>query len=147
MPITKVVVSGSFRKYWKYITGVVNDFSASGLKVLAPKIDGVSGRKETFVILSSDDPTKSPEKLELDFMSEISKADFLYVVDIKGYIGISVAAEIAYARLHNIPVIVAEPVKMFAHTVSETARTAVLRAIVDQLGYYAIVRRQSQRQH
>ncbi len=74
---TETVVSGSFRKHMEYIGTVLENFERAGVKVLAPATKEVINSDEEFVILATDDPEKLPHKLEMDFMREIRKADFL----------------------------------------------------------------------
>jgi len=107
----ETVVSGSFRKHMEQIGKAIDSFESSGVRVLAPTTKEMINPDEEFVILTTDDPEKPPHKLEMDFMREIRKADFLYVVDVDGYVGQSAATEMAYARLKNLPIIVAEDIK------------------------------------
>jgi hypothetical protein len=58
-------------------------------------------------------------------MEKISQADFLYVANINGYIGESAAAEIAYARLRNLPVVIAEKIKEISNRIPETTKTVL----------------------
>ncbi len=131
----KVVISGSFQKHWKYIQEAIKNWEDQRVIVLAPKAGNVEGSDNGFVLLSSDNPQSDPDKLETDFIKRISQADLLYVVDIHGYIGRSVAAEIAYARLHNIRVIVAEDIKQFNTEFPEKVRLLLLDSVAGRLKY------------
>lgn len=129
----KVVVSGSFRKHLNQIRLVINNFRTSGVFILAPETSEMTSLEKEFVVLVSDDPTKKPNELENDFLKAIARADFLYVVDVDGYIGYSVASEIAYARLNQIPIIISESIKGFGPEVSEEIQLLLVGSVVSQM--------------
>lgn len=115
------VISGSFRKHMEQIGKILDNFERANIKVLAPATGEVINPDEPFVLLVTDDPNKPSHKLEMDFMREIRRADFLYVADIGGYIGESAATEMAYARLKNLPIVVAEQIKTFSDAIPKEA--------------------------
>lgn len=123
----ETVVSGSFRKHMEQIGRVLESFERADVKVLAPATKEAVNPDEEFVILATDDPEKPPYRLEIDFMWEIRKADFLYVADVDGYVGQSAATEMAYARLKNLPVVVAEAIKSFSSEIPEEAQELLKR--------------------
>ncbi len=88
----ETVVSGSFRKYMEQIGQALEAFRKADVKVLAPATKEAVNPDEAFIILATDDPNKPPHKLEMDFMREIRKADFLYVVDVENDIKAAHAA-------------------------------------------------------
>ncbi len=124
----ETVVSGSFRKYMEQIGQALEAFKKADVKVLAPATKEAVNPEESFIILATDDPNKPPHKLEMDFMREIRKADFLYVADVEGYVGESAATEMAYARLKGLPVIIAEEIKTFSREISEEAQELLKKA-------------------
>lgn len=126
---SETVVSGSFRKHMEQIGKALENFENADVKVLAPATKEALNPNEEFIILATDDPDKPPNRLEMDFMREIHKADFLYVADVGGYVGQSAATEMAYARLKNLPVVVAEVVEKFSDEIPEKARE-LLRNII-----------------
>ena len=128
----ETVVSGSFRKHMEEIGKALENFENADVKVFAPATKETLDPNEEFVILATDDPNKPPHKLEMDFMREIRKADFLYVADIGGYIGQSAATEMAYARLKNLPVVAAEAINIFSDEIPEGAQE-LLRKIVSDI--------------
>lgn len=91
----ETVVSGSFRKHMEEIGNIIENFQEANVKVLAPTTKEAVNPHEDFVILATDDPKKPPHRLEMDFMREIRKADFLYVANVDGYVGKSAATEMA----------------------------------------------------
>ena len=129
----ETVVSGSFRKHMEQIGKVLESFERADVKVLAPATKETVNPNEDFVILVTDDPGKPPHKLEMDFMREIRKADFLYVANVDGYVGQSAATEMAYARLKNLPVVAAEVIKSFSSEIPEEAQELLRRIISDTL--------------
>ncbi len=131
---SETVVSGSFRKHMEQIAKTLEGFEKADVKVLAPATKEAVNPDEEFIILATDDPNKPPHKLEMDFMREIRKADFLYVADIDGYIGQSTATEMAYARLKNLPVVVAEAIKTFSSKIPEEAQELLRKTVNGTLG-------------
>lgn len=127
------VVSGSFRKHMEQIGRALESFERADVKVLAPATKEAVNPDEEFIILATDDPEKPPHKLEMDFMREIRKADFLYVANVGGYVGQSAATEMAYARLKNLPVIVAEEIKSFSREIPEEAQELLRRTVSEIL--------------
>lgn len=66
-------------------------------------------------------------------MREIRKAHFLYIANIDGYIGQSAATEMAYAKLKDLPIITAEPIRKFATEVPEEIREILKKIAFDTL--------------
>ncbi|MDP2669160.1 MAG: hypothetical protein Q8P07_04985 [bacterium] len=130
----ETVISGSFRKHMEQIGKALEGFEKADVKVLAPTTKEAINPDEEFIILATDDPNKPPHKLEMDFMREIRKADFLYVADVDGYVGQSASTEMAYARLKNLPVVVAEVIKTFSSEIPEEAQELLRKTVVGILG-------------
>ncbi|MCX6766556.1 MAG: hypothetical protein NT170_02130 [Candidatus Moranbacteria bacterium] len=130
----ETVVSGSFRKHMEQIGKDLEGFESADVKVLAPTTKETINPDEEFVILATDDPNKPVHKLEMDFMREIRRADFLYVADVDGYVGQSAATEMAYARLKNLPVVVAEAIKTFSSEIPEEAQELLRKTVAGILG-------------
>jgi len=130
----ETVISGSFRKNMEQIGKALEGFEKADVKVLAPTTKEAVNPDEEFIILATDDPNKPPHKLEMDFMREIRKADFLYVANVDGYVGQSAATEMAYARLKNLPVVVAEVIKTFSSEIPEEAQELLRKTIAGTLG-------------
>jgi len=106
----KVVISGSFRKHLSEIGKASSKFKDAGVKVLAPLTHEVKNNGADFLILTTDDSQKTADVLEKDFMSKILESSFLYIANIGGYIGKSTAAEMCFAILNNITIVVAEKI-------------------------------------
>lgn len=105
----KVVIAGCFRRYPKEISNVFEQFkNYDHFEVIAPQSLEIEKIKNNRAILKSDNPNKSASQIQQDFMDEILKADFLYVANFDSYIGLSVATEIAWAIVNDIPVILME---------------------------------------
>lgn len=125
----KTVISGSFRKHLNEIGVGLEAFRKAGIEVLAPVSKNTIEGRANFVFLSTDDPKKSAYVLEKEFMSNITKSDFLYVANVRGYIGKSVAAEIGLALIHSIPIVAAEEIKEFSDEIPVFAHALLKRAI------------------
>jgi len=109
-----VAISGSFRKHLSELKFVISKFESEGIKVLCPLTTNTIDPKAEFIVLTSDDPSLSNSKLEMNYMRKIGSSDFHYIYNLNGYIGYSVAAEIAYARLKGISIIMSEEIKNFS---------------------------------
>ena len=103
----KAVVSGSFRKFYDGIAETVSIFEDSGIKVLSPKISQIKNPGEEFAILESD-TTTDIKTLEQNHLDAISKADFLYVYDPQGVVGMSTMMEIGWALAIQKPIFALE---------------------------------------
>ena len=117
----------------RQIGEVLEGFERVDVKVLAPFTKEIINPDEEFIILATDDPGKPPHRLEIDFMLEMRNADFLYVADIDGYIGQSTATEMAYARLKNLPIVIAEGIKTFSSEIPKEAQELLRKAVSEIL--------------
>lgn len=98
-----VVVSGSFRKYYRAILRTIRNFEESAWTVLSPARSRITNPDQDFVVLESDG-NRSHLDIELHHLNAISQANALYVVDPNGYIGSSTALEIGWALQAKVPV-------------------------------------------
>lgn len=92
----QVVISGLFRKAFPEIQQVVAEFEKEGFEILSPKKSRVINPGEEFAVLESDETT-DPKALEDGRLEAIAKADVLYVVAPKGYLGDSAKMELGFA--------------------------------------------------
>ena len=98
-----ITLSGSFRKHLKEIGEVKNIFEKEQNIILSPKFLDTKNSQEEFVLFEEEKST-SPKTLENLHLNAISKSDFLYLVNPKGYIGNSATMEIGYAISRGIPI-------------------------------------------
>lgn len=96
-------ISGSIRKFWNEIIKYILEFEKNGVKILSPKISKTKNIKDDFVYLIND-KSKPIETIEKIHLLNILHSDFLFVVNPKGYIGISTSLEIGYALSKGIKV-------------------------------------------
>ena len=96
-------ISGSIRKFWDEIIKCILEFEKNGVKILSPKISLTKNLKDDFVYLIND-KSKPIETIEKTHLLNISHSDFLFVVNPKGYIGISTSLEIGFALSKGIKV-------------------------------------------
>jgi hypothetical protein len=102
----KVVISGSLRKHNEEISQVFQQFKNSdAFIVTAPISTEIERLEKDYVVLVCDNPNKSRSDIEQEFLEKVKEADLLYVVNKDGYIGKSVACEICWAILNNVPVL------------------------------------------
>ncbi len=129
----KIVISGSFRKYLNDIGIAITNFEKANTKVLAPLTKEAINSNDTFVFLATDDPEKSADILEKEFMANVEKADFLYLANVGGYVGQSAATEMGVALMNGVPVVVAEEIKDFSGEIPETAQELLKKSVFRKL--------------
>lgn len=94
-------ISGSIRKFWDEICKYALEFEKLGVKIISPEISEVEDSNKEFIYLKND-KAKTIEGIEKKHLFCIARSDFLFVVNPKGYIGISTALEIGYALSRGI---------------------------------------------
>lgn len=99
----KCVVSGSFQKFYSGIKETTAVFQKHGVEVIAPKISTIKNPNDGFVLLESD-VTNDMKVIERAHLDAIKAADFLYIYNPKGYIGLSAAMELGWAVANNKPI-------------------------------------------
>lgn len=129
-----VAISGSFRKHLNELKLVISKFGLEGIRVLCPLTTNSIDPEAEFVVLASDDPSLPNYKLEMNYMRQIGSSDFHYIYNLNGYIGYSVAAEMAYAKLKGIPIIMSEEIKNFSINIPMEAHR-ILRSIGETIVY------------
>ncbi len=87
-------VSGSFNKHLNLVFDKIKELEKNGIAVLSPKINPTVRKTDDFVYLEGD--VGSPREIELMHLDAISRSDFLYVVNPKGYVGKSTLLEIGF---------------------------------------------------
>ena len=115
----RVAISGSFRKHFEGIKSKIAEFESLGVEVLSPKSSAIVNPNEQFAILATDQ-TNDPKQLEENHLLAIKESDFLYVFNPDGYIGLSTAMEMGYAKALGKPIISKEEpqdvtLKCFVH--------------------------------
>ncbi len=111
----------------------IRNFEKANIKVLAPLTKETLNSNDNFVFLATDDTNKSADILEKEFMFNIKKADFLYIANVGGYIGKSVATEMGFALMNHVPIVVAEEIKDFSDEIPETAQELLKKSVFRQL--------------
>ncbi len=111
----------------------MQNFNKSNIKVLAPLTQKAVSEARDFVFLSTDDPSKTADVLEKEFMANIERADFLYVANIGGYIGQSVAGEIALAFMKGVPILLNEKINSFSDEIPKVACDLISKHVSNQL--------------
>ncbi len=115
----KCVVSGSFFKFKPEIDRAIDNFTELGVTVLAPdkgwlyippqKIFSASAQARQFRPLPSE-RGMSVGQIEHEFLTSLSNSDFVYVVNLNGYVGEVVAMEIGVAMALGVPIYSQEPI-------------------------------------
>lgn len=99
---TKVVIAGSYRKYLKEVCEIKDKLEKQGNIVLEPSCKKVINEGSEFIVMEGDaqnSPTEEDmKKIEDKFLNSIKESDYVYLVNINGYIGASSNFEIGFAR-------------------------------------------------
>src|SRR3989338_7320718 len=85
----RCVLHGSFRKHFSEIQRIHRLFTKAGIEVLAPSISEITGMKDGFAMLDTDQET-DPRMIELLYLHHLKKLGengFSYFVNPEGYIG------------------------------------------------------------
>lgn len=128
-----IVISGSFRKHLQDIGIALANFKKSNVEVLAPLTQEAGSDNADFVFLATDDPEKSADVLEKEFLANINKADFLYLANVEGYVGQSAATEMSVAVMGGIPVVTAQEIKDFSDDIPSPAQELLKKSVFQQL--------------
>lgn len=107
----KACVSGSFDKFKPEIDLAIDELNELGVTVLAPGKGWLCKPSNRIFNLLEDKFRPLPsetgmgiKEIENDFLSNIKKSNFLYVINPQGYIGNIVSLEIGFAIASGIPV-------------------------------------------
>ena len=92
-----VVLTGSYRKYWLYISKVKQNLLENGVKVLSPRYDTIKNPGADFIEFEGEEDM-SPLEIMRYHLSMIGSSDALIVCDVDGYVGASTLMEIGYAH-------------------------------------------------
>lgn len=99
---TKIVIAGSYRKYLKEVCEIKNKLEQQGNIVLEPACKKVINEGSEFIVMEGDTASAPTEedmkKIEDKFLNSIRESDYVYLVNINGYIGASSNFEIGFAR-------------------------------------------------
>lgn len=103
------VVIGSFR-FNRQINATIDQLEANGIRVLSPA-KGTIVHEELGVKVLEGEEDRNLLTVEADFISKMFQADYAYIVNPRGYIGIHASEEIKIAIYHGIPVYSMAPVR------------------------------------
>lgn len=96
-----VTISGSFRKYLKYILKVRERLANSGTEILSPRFTEPKNPGEEFVVFDGEEG-RTPLELERHHLDSIVKSDALVVCDPNGYVGASALIEVGFANRKSL---------------------------------------------
>ncbi|MBP7057640.1 hypothetical protein KBB08_04110 [Candidatus Gracilibacteria bacterium] len=105
-----VVVIGSFRRHLSEIGKITKQFREQQIEVLSPISDQGINHGADFVRLDMDNPDKTDRALQTAVLAKITRADFVYVANIDGYLGHSAAGEVIFCALRNRPTFYHDPI-------------------------------------
>ena len=92
-----VVLTGSYRKHWSYISSIKQDLLRSGVEVLSPRFKNLKDPGADFVRFEGEE-NMSPIELGRYHLDMIDNSGALIICDEGGYVGASALMEIGYAH-------------------------------------------------
>ena len=122
VPGCDVVLCGSFRQDIEGLKRTHEELSDAGCSVLSPTEIAPVHEVDGFVFMKGEE-TETPERVELKHLDAMQRATFVWVYAPAGYVGLSAALEVGFARAQGIPVFCRDEVsditlKSFVHRVS-----------------------------
>jgi NTP pyrophosphatase (non-canonical NTP hydrolase) len=102
-PKCEVVISGSFRRDVEGLRRTHEELSDLGCRILSPARVQPSREVDGFVYMEGEESV-SAEGLELQHLNAIERATFVWLHAPDGYVGLSAALEVGFARAQGIPV-------------------------------------------
>lgn len=108
---SKMVVCGSFRKFYGEIVEFINLLERLGFTVLSPAKSKIINPWDDYVILEADRHCESVFEIQNKHLEAIKEADFICIYDDpKGYLGETTAFEIGFALGLQKPVYALHPI-------------------------------------
>jgi ADP-ribose pyrophosphatase YjhB (NUDIX family) len=102
------LIIGSFRKHYAQISEIIELFNKNNIQILSPQIAQVVNPSDEFVLFDYDPEHLNARELEDIVLKKCHKADFVYLVNPQGYVGLSASFEIGYCYAHNLPIFAME---------------------------------------
>lgn len=104
----RVTVSGSFTRYDEELGRTIDGMRGHGLQVLSPNTGTVEQVDKGFAYLHGD-PSRNKRWTEDRHLEAIASSDFLWIINHDGYLGLSTAFEMGFARAKGIPIYAPRP--------------------------------------
>ena len=104
----EAVMSGTFRKDPAGLRLAYQELLDLGCRVLSPRNAHVVSEDEGFVYMVGEE-TQTPEAIEVQHLEAMERAQFVWLFAPEGYVGLSAALEVGFARAAGIPVYAKEP--------------------------------------
>lgn len=101
----RVIIHGSFGRYFDDIRAASKVFKSAGIKILAPESLEIAAIKSSFLLLENEEEL-DPRYVELRYLHNLQKlgsGGFSYFVNPNGYIGKSAAFELGIALSLGVP--------------------------------------------
>ena len=92
----KIVVAGSYRKYWNEVSGLIKLLELNGHEVIAPKSEWEPSITENGFVKFKGEEDKSIKDLENGFLDKIVEADAVVVYNPRGYVGDTAGMETGF---------------------------------------------------
>jgi len=92
----KIVIIGSYRKFYEQINRKIELFEKNNFIVLMPPKSKIINPNDEFVKFQHEE-NKTIKEIEESFLNAIKIADFVYIFNPNGYIGSSSAFEIGFS--------------------------------------------------
>ncbi len=99
-----VSIIGSFRKFYKDICNIINNFTNQGICVVSPKVSEICNQIDDFVVFKYDNPSFNPAEIQMITMEKILNSHAVFVYNPNGYIGKTTCYEIGFCISRSVPI-------------------------------------------
>lgn len=103
-----ITIIGSFRKYYKDICALIDQFEENKITIMSPKKSFIVDNIDGFVILGTDKKNQQPFIIQEHVFENIKKSFCVYVWNPGGYVGKSTCYEIGKIMEMKMPIIFKE---------------------------------------
>ncbi len=143
-PTLGIVVAGSFNsENLPFISNEAGQFALQGVRIDAPRpFRQATNPDGSFILLDTDEPGISPRDLELGYLKAIANTNALIVANSRfcGKVGLSTAAEMAWARICGVSVAITHVPRIWNYPDISFAGsyTTAERAALERLPYFQL---------
>jgi nucleoside 2-deoxyribosyltransferase len=100
---TRVTVSGSFTRHQSSLLATMEDMHRHDVAVLSPNSGEIDGIDKGFAYLKGD-PSRDKKWTEDRHIEALRHSDFMWIINPDGYLGLSTAFEMGFARALGVPI-------------------------------------------
>jgi hypothetical protein len=98
-----VVISGTYRKDNEELRKTYEEFRDLGCRIISPISVRIASESQGFVFMEGEQ-SEPAENIELRHLNAIQQAQFMWLHAPEGYVGLSGALEVGFARAVGVPI-------------------------------------------